>query len=90
MMIEFYRPETCAQCDTVEANLAEMVIAHKVVVVTPEQPRPAWMKDISPPVLKDKDEVVVGLTAIKTHLTALEQFVHDWRRFQGDSCYCDE
>jgi hypothetical protein len=89
-MIEFYRTVDCDNCETIEAALQEMVIAHKVIVVEPGQ----WPKTLpvgTPlPALVDNGQVVSGRTDLAAHLRELEKVVADWRRFQSDACYLDD
>lgn len=85
-MIEFYRSARCGSCAEIEEALAEMVVAHRVVVVEPGE----WAGDTPLPALKDNGQTITGRQAIVEHLKQLEQFVEEWRRFQSDACYCDE
>jgi hypothetical protein len=89
-MIELYRPPDCPECADIEAALKEMVVAHKVTMVRTNERPEALPADVALPALKDNGQVISGQAAIVTHLRALEKFVADWRRFQGDACYIDD
>ena len=84
--MNFIGPKACAMCDEVEDTLAELVIAHKVIVVGVAGEAPG----ATVPVIKDKARLISEPQEISAYLKELSQFVHDWRRFQGDSCYIDE
>ena len=88
-MIEFYRPVNCPACADIEATLQELVVAHKVIVIEADQPKPE-LGDISLPAFKENGHVISGQEAIRTYLQELEGFVTTWRRFQSDACYFDE
>ncbi len=89
-MIKFYRSTRCQTCAEVEEALKTMVVAHEVIVVEPGR-RPADLAPDTPlPVLLDNGRTISGQPAITSYLAELEQFVSDWRKFQGDACYCDE
>ena len=84
-MIKFYRPVDCAACAEIEAALQEMVIAHQVIVVEPDE-----QLNFPVPALKDNGQIFSGQQAIAAHLRELEKTVADWRRFQSDACYIDD
>ena len=88
-MIELYRPPECPACAEIEAALQELVIAHEVIVVKPEQRSDLLPADTPLPAIKDDHKIISG-PAITPYLKELEKFVADWRRFQGDTCYIDE
>jgi hypothetical protein len=89
-MIEFYRPVDCDHCETIEAALKEMVIAHKIIVVEPGQSPEGLPAGTPLPALVDNGQVFSGQAALADHLTELEEVVADWRRFQSDACYLDD
>ena len=61
-MIEFYRPTTCESCTRIEAALQEMVIAHKVIVVEPDQSNHGLSPSVTAASLQKKMRV---LSAVK-------------------------
>lgn len=89
-MIELYRSIDCSACADIETALKEMVVAHKVITVKAEEEYEALPADTPLPALKDNGRIITGQTAIAAYLKDLEQFVSDWRRFQGDACYIDD
>ena len=89
-MIEFYRPADCDNCETIEAALQEMVVAHKVIVVEPGQSPEGLPAGTPLPALVDNGRVFSGRAALAEHLRELEKIVADWRRFQSDACYIDD
>ena len=89
-MIELYRPDHCPGCADIEAVLKELVVAHKVVVLEPDQIENHLGSTPALPVLKDNGKLISGERAIAIYLKELERFVANWRRFQGDACYLDE
>ena len=92
-MIELYRRADCPQCADIEAELKELVVAHKVIIIEEGDMDPALMSSrshIALPALKDNGKLIEGVEAVKTYLQELNEFVASWRRFQSDACYCDE
>ncbi|HEX9921027.1 MAG TPA: glutathione S-transferase N-terminal domain-containing protein [Anaerolineae bacterium] len=89
-MLTFYRPLDCPTCTALEETLKELVIAHRLVVVTPERPVEGLGVGIMPPALQDSGQTVTGHEAIAAHLQELETFVAAWRKFEGDTCYIDD
>ena len=89
-MIEFYRPTDCDNCETIEAALRELVIAHTVIVVEPGQWPETLPADTPLPALVDNGQVFSGRTVLAEHMKDLEKIVADWRRFQSDACYSDD
>ena len=79
-MIDFIRSEHCTECDVVQAQLEEMVVAHTVTVVA------GATDDV--PMIKDGDQVVPR-EEIKRYLAELGDFVDEWSHFQSDTCYVD-
>ena len=79
-MIEFIRSEECTECDAVQAQLEEMVVAHTVTVVH------GATDDV--PMIRDGDKVVPR-DEIKRYLAELGHFVDEWSHFQSDTCYVD-
>jgi glutathione S-transferase len=89
-MIKLYRPVHSPVADDIEAALKELVLAHKVIVVEPDQRPPVIPADTSLPILEDEGQRLSEPAAIAQHLKTLEEIVTQWRKYQGDSCYSDE
>lgn len=89
-MIELYRPLTCETCAEIEAALKEMVIAHKVITVGPDEAATVLGVGVSLPAFKENERVISGRTNIAAYLRELEGFMRRWQKYQSDSCYCDE
>lgn len=91
-MITLYRTPDSNFADTVEETLRDIVIAHKVEVVTPDADMdqvPATSRN-GLPALDDDGDIVTGEAAINERLDALRQLMRDWDKFQSDACYIDE
>jgi glutaredoxin len=88
-MLTLYRPPDCPTCAAFEDTLKDLVVAHRVVVVAPEQPVKA-LAGITPPALQDNGQTITGHEAIAAHLKELETFVAAWRKFESDACYIDD
>ena len=89
-MIELYRPANCPDCNKIEETLKELVVAHKIVTIKPDQHSAEISPDIPLPAIKDEGNIISGPAAIDNYLVELEQIVANWRRFQSDACYIDE
>ena len=89
-MIEFYRPIHCPDCARIEETLKDLVVAHKVITLEPNQTTPQLTPDTPLPAIKDEGQIISGQAEIAAYLLHLEQIVADWRRFQSDACYVDE
>jgi len=79
-MIIFYRHKKCALCDEVHEQLIELVVAHTVK----QLPVTASAEDHC---FFENNKTFRGEAAIKSYLGELTQLLHDWRKFQSDSCY---
>jgi hypothetical protein len=89
-MIRLYRNKKCSLCDDIEDKLREMVIHFQSILVEEQQYPPEILGVSSLPIIKDSDEIITGEKNIKEYIERLKDFVSEWRRFQGDSCYLDE
>ena len=89
-MIRLYRTAECHAGADIEEALQEMVIAHEVIIVDAAQVPDSLPPETQLPVLSDGSRLITGRVEIAEHLTELERFVADWRRFQADACYVDD
>lgn len=77
-MIELYRRADCPQCADIEAELRELVVAHKVIIIEERDMDPALMSSrayIVLPALKDNGNLIEGVEAIRIYLQELDEFV---------------
>ena len=88
-MLTLYRNPKCPDADEVEEILRDMVLAYRVELVEPGS-WPGRRAEDPSPALREGDRLIVGREAILRHLSALESWVADWRRFQSDACYLDD
>ncbi len=88
-MLRLYRPPKNKDADKVEEVLREMVLAYRVELIEPGL-RHGTEAGGTLPALRDGDHLVAGRDAILRHLSALESWVAEWRRFQSDACYLDD
>lgn len=89
-MLTLYRPPNCPTCAAFEDILKELVVAHRVVVVSPERLVEGLGSGVRPPALQDNGQTITGHEAIAAHLKELEAFVAAWRKFESDACYIDD
>ena len=89
-MIEVFREEESAQADWIEAELHEMVLGYKRVVITPEQARQMLGRQHTLPAIKKGERITSGKDALMVLLIELEGLAREWRAFQGDWCYVDD
>ena len=84
-MIELLRVDECPGCDEVADKLADLVIAHTVRTVTPEE----LPEGKRPPVIVDGDRTISG-SELSAYLAGLGKLMADWDKFQSDACYLDD
>ncbi len=83
-MIKLYRSASCPDSADIEAVLQDLVVAHQIITVEPDQ------FDTPLPLLQENSRTISGRVAITIYLKELENFVTDWQRFQSDACYINE
>ena len=86
-MIELYRTEESTAGNIIEEALRELVLAHRVIIVTPETLPKALPAGTPLPALRDEGQLITGDGAIQAHLRQLELIAHEWRKYQADACY---
>ena len=90
-MITFYRTKKCPGCQSIQAVLENLSLAHKVVIISDKNKLPHGLPPNTKfPALVDNGEIVQGNRNIVTHMEKLEGFKKEWDKFQSDACYCDE
>lgn len=90
-MIILYITKHCSGCAGIDETLKELCIAHKTVVLGPDDQLPAQFSSAKkPPVLVDGEEVIQGSEKIVQHLQELAEFKALWDKYQSDACYCGE
>lgn len=82
-MVDFYRTKECAFCDDVEAHLKELVLAHRIHLVSPGEATEA-------PVLVEGRRRYTTREAILAFLTDIGQEMVIQREMQGDTCKVNE
>lgn len=87
-MIELVRTPDSAAGAAVQEKLAELVVAHRVVVVEPGQPSP--LNGTPLPAIVDAGRVISGKAELEAYLGELGKEMERWRRFQVDACYIDD
>lgn len=85
-MITLYREQICAAGDRIEDRLADMVVAHRVVIV--DGAAEAERRDL--PSIQDGAEIFSGQEAVEACLARIERRMELWSRYQSDSCYIGE
>lgn len=79
-MIELHRPVKSAFADEIEEQFRHMVLAHKVIVETPED------AEHTLPYIKEGSIIAKTEAGIRFHLRVLAQEVEAHYQFSGDSC----
>lgn len=87
-MIELIRSADSAQGAAIQAKLAELVIAHRVVTVDADHPSP--INGTPLPAIVDDGRVISGKAELEAYLGELGKEIERWRRFQMDACYIDD
>jgi hypothetical protein len=89
-MIELYQTEKSAAGARIAEALRELVLAHKVITVTPDMLLPEELPaGTTLPALRDQGQVIAGAEAIQAHLRQLEHIATEWRKYQSDACYVE-
>lgn len=88
-MLIFYRNTENSFTRWVENKLQEMVVAHKLVEVSGEQPLPENINSKDLPVLYDKHEQWTSEDEIRSFLENLHQDLLLSRSLQSDACHID-
>ena len=86
-MIELFRTEESAAGAKIEETLRELVLAHRVFVVTPGPLPETLPAGTALPALRDEGQLITGEGAIEAHLRQLEFIASEWRKYQADACY---
>ena len=86
-MIELYRTADSAAGTRIEEALRELVLAHKVITITPDTLPEGLPAGTPLPALRDEGQLYTGDRAITAHLRQLELIAHEWRKYQADACY---
>ena len=88
-MIELYQTEESPAGDRIAEALRELVLAHKVITVTPGTAPEGLPAGITLPALRDQGQLITGAEAIQAHLRQLERIAQEWRKYQADACYVE-
>ncbi len=88
-MIKLYRKENSTQADAIEAEFHEMILGYDRVVIAEKDAQQMFGEATSLPVITNNEKIVSG-EEIPAYVRELRQLMHDWQRFQGDSCYVDD
>ncbi|GAB4440695.1 MAG: hypothetical protein Kow0031_22650 [Anaerolineae bacterium] len=87
MMIELYRTASDPLGAEIEDGLKELVLAHRVIVVTAGQLPNSLPAGTPLPALRDQGRLITGSQALHAHLRRLQQLVYEWRKYESDACY---
>lgn len=88
-MIKLFRKETSPQANAIEAEFQEMLLGYDRVVIDENEARHRFGGETSLPVITNNEKIVSG-DEIPAYIEELRTLMHDWQRFQGDSCYVDD
>ena len=88
-MIELYQTEQSAAGARIAEALRELVLAHRVITVTPNSLPEGLPAGTPLPALRDEGQLITGDVAINAHLQQLEHIAHEWHKFQADACYVE-
>lgn len=87
-MIQIFRESVSPRADAIEAEFRQLVLGYERVVVAAREAAKVLGAEHSLPAIKDGENVVSGEDEIDAYLKELEQFVRDWRKFEGDFWLC--
>ena len=81
IMIEFYRDKKCKRCDFIEKELKDMVLAYHANNLE--------VSGFKPEIVQGH-RVIMGHENLLKYVDELHDTIELWRKFEGDTCYCDE
>jgi len=81
--------DDCRTCSRIRRSLADLAMAHEVVVVPREGRSDRLPQGTQPPVLVDDDKVVQGSANIFGYIDELQELKQVWLKYQSDVCYAD-
>jgi hypothetical protein len=85
-MISLYCEHGHDQCQRIKEKLDDLALEFHYIEVDVE--RAGDVEQL--PLLVDDGRKFTGLGEIETHIDELTRLAADWRKFQSDSCYCDD
>lgn len=85
-MISLYCEAGNDQCREVREKLEDLALDYHFIEVNAEHGGDAEQL----PILVDEGRKFCGPSEIAQHIEELTRFAADWRKFQSDSCYCDD
>ena len=88
-MIKLYRKENSPRADAIEAEFRDMILGYDRILIPEKDAQQMFGAQTNLPVITNNERVVSG-EAIPAYIEELRQLMHDWQRFQGDSCYVDD
>lgn len=88
-MIKLFRKENSPQANAIEAEFQEMLLAYDRVIIDDKDAMNRFGAETSLPVITNNEKIVSG-EEIPAYIKELQTLMHDWQRFQGDSCYVDD
>lgn len=89
-MITLYRTSEGKLGKEIEQKLCDIVIAHKVQIISSLKEVPFDAGPHSLPLLLDNGNLISGEEALLQHLEKLKKLMADWDRFQSDACFLDD
>jgi hypothetical protein len=88
-MIKLFRKENSSQANAIEAEFQDILLAYDRVVIDEKDATHMFGAETSLPVITNNEKIVSG-EEIHAYIEELRTLMHDWQRFQGDSCYVDD
>lgn len=85
-MISLYCEAGKNNCRDIREKLEELTLEYHYIEVDAEHYDGAEQL----PQLVDEGRKFCGSEEIDRHIEELSHFAADWRKFQSDSCYCDD
>jgi hypothetical protein len=88
-MVKLYREQVSPQADVIEAELRDMIFGYDRKILTLAEAAQRFGAEHSLPIITNNEKVVSG-ESISVYMKELQNLMHDWQAFQGDSCYVND
>lgn len=88
-MVKLHREQVSPQADAIEAEFRDMLFGYDREILTPAEASQRFGAEHSLPLITNNEKIVSG-GLIPVYIKELQNLMHDWQAFQGDSCYVDD
>jgi hypothetical protein len=88
-MVKLYREQVSPQADVIEGEFRDMIFGYEREILTPAEASQRFGAEHVLPIITNNEKIVSG-ELIPVYMKELQNLMHDWQEFQGDSCYVND